>query len=316
MLPETKDSEFTWKDFQARNNNELVAILGNFVNRTLVLTHKYFKGIVPQKGKLQPIDEELLQLMQDFPAKVGEAIEQFRFREAVALMIDMARAGNKYLAETEPWKAIKADEERVKTIMYVALQLTGSLAAVINPFLPFTSGKLSQMLNISVSSWEQATKREQIAEGHTIGQASLLFEKIEDKVVDAQIEKLYQTRKAGEEATPDSTPAKPEIQFDDFSKVDMRIGTILAAEKMEKSDKLLKLKVDTGIDQRTVLSGIAKHYTPEEIVGKQICILVNLAPRKMMGIPSEGMILMAEDRTGKLVFLQPSTTIDNGSEIS
>lgn len=316
MLPETKDSEFTWKDFQARNNSELVAILGNFVNRTLVLTHKYFEGIVPQKGTLQPIDEDLLQLIQDFPGKVGEAIEQFRFREAVALMMDMARAGNKYLAETEPWKTIKTDEPRVKTILYVALQLTGSLATVIKPFLPFTSEKLLQMLNTVSASWSQAARREQIKEGHTIGEPSLLFEKIEDKVVEAQIEKLHQARKATEVAGSNSSPAKAAIQFEDFSKIDIRIGTILAAEKMEKSDKLLKLTVDTGIDQRTVLSGIARHYTPEEIVGKQVCILVNLAPRKMMGIPSEGMILMAEDQEGKLVFLQPSASIDNGSEIS
>ncbi len=316
MLPETKDSEFTWKDFQARNNNELVAILGNFVNRTLVLTHKYFGGKVPPMGNLQGIDKALLQQIPDFPEKVGEAISHFKFREAVALMIDMARAGNKYLADSEPWKAIKTDEERVKSILYTALQLTGSLVTVIRPFLPFTSDKLAKMLNMEVQSWDQAKAQENLPEGHEIGKASLLFEKIEDNVVDAQVEKLLQARKANEATTKGVEPAKEEIKFDDFSKIDMRVGTIVSAEKMKKSDKLLKLKIDTGLDQRTVLSGIAKHYAPEEIVGKQICILVNLAPRKMMGIPSEGMILMAENQEGKLVFLQPSEQIDNGSTIS
>jgi methionyl-tRNA synthetase len=258
----------------------------------------------------------LLQQIQEYPAKVGEAIEQFRFREAVALMIDLARTGNKYLADTEPWKEIKTDEERVKTILYTALQLTASLVTVMKPFLPFTSEKLAQMLNMEILAWSQASLQQQLPEGHAINQPALLFEKIEYEVVEAQVEKLHQSKKANEAATKNVVPAKAEIKFDDFSKIDMRIGTILSAEKMEKSDKLLKLKVDTGIDQRTILSGIAKHYQPEEIIGKQICLLVNLAPRKMMGIPSEGMILMAENPEGKLVFLQPSENIDNGSTIS
>ncbi len=316
ILPETKDSEFTWKDFQARNNNELVAILGNFVNRAVVLTHKYFSGTVPQQGELQPIDEELLEKIAEYPAKIGESIENFRFREAASIMMDLARTGNKYLADSEPWKLIKTDQPRVQTILNIALRLTASLATVIRPFLPFTSDKLANMLNYEITDWESATHKNLLPAGHVINDPELLFEKIEDKSVDAQIEKLHEAKKANDAETFKVTPAKSEINFDDFIKNDIRIGTILHAEKVAKSGKLLKLKIDTGLDQRTILSGIAQHYTPEEVIGRQVCVLVNLAPRKMLGIVSEGMVIMAEDLDGKLTFVTPEKPVSNGSMIN
>ncbi|WPP50566.1 methionine--tRNA ligase [Catalinimonas niigatensis] len=315
ILPETKDSEFTWKDFQAKNNNELVAIYGNFINRTLVLTHKYFGGMVPERGNLQTIDEEVLNRIKVLANEISASIENFRFREANALMMDLARTGNKYLADTEPWKVIKEDEDRVKTILNVALQIATSLSILSEPFLPFTAAKLREMLNIEAIAWQNANNEILIASGHQLNAASLLFEKIEDEVVENQVKKLHEARN---ETMHESKviAAKNEITFPDFEKIDIRVATILEAEKVKKSKKLLKLKVDTGIDQRTVLSGIAQYYQPEEIIGNQVCILVNLAARVMMGVESQGMILMAEDHDGKLSFIKPIDIVQNGSQIS
>ena len=315
ILPETKDSEFTWKDYQAKNNNELVAIFGNFINRTLVLTHKYFDGIVPEAGALQSIDEEALRQMQEIPQNISSSVENYRFREAVALLMDMARVGNKYLADTEPWKVIKEDEERVKTILNISLQISASLSILAEPFLPFSAQKLREMLNIEAIAWEKAGDRDLLNAGHTINKASLLFEKVEDDTVKKQVEKLENAMKENQ-AEAQASPAKDEIAFPDFEKIDIRVATIMEAEKVKKSKKLLKLQLDTGIDQRTVLSGIAQHYSPEDIVGKQVCVLVNLAPRKMMGTESQGMVLMAEDADGKLSFIRPEDLVRNGSIIS
>ncbi len=319
IMPETKDSEFTWKDYQAKNNNELVAILGNFVNRTLVLTQKYFDGLVPSRHKLQPIDEEALHQLQEIPNRVSTAIENFNFREAAAHMIDLARAGNKYLADTEPWKVIKADKMRVETILNISLQITASLSVISYPFLPFTSKKLQTMLNFQSTDWSTASANDLLAAGHMLEKPELLFQKIEDEWVEQQINKLHQedaAKEKKEEPTSDIAPMKEEITYDDFVKLDMRVATILTAEKVKKSKKLLKMTLDTGLDQRTVLSGIAQHYEPEAIIGKQVCVLVNLAPRKMMGIESQGMILMAEDPDGTLLFMQPEGKISDGSGIS
>jgi methionyl-tRNA synthetase len=315
ILPETKDSEFTWKDFQAKNNNELVAIYGNFVNRALVLTHKYFGGSVPEAHELGEPERDILMHVAETPAKLGQAIENFRFREAVSILMDLARSGNKYLADTEPWKVIKEDEQRVKTIMNISMQVVASLAILSEPFLPFTSQRLKEMINLGTVPWEKASSDKIVAAGHQINQANLLFEKIEDTVVEAQLQKLENAAKANmQDALVE--PAKEEITFPDFEKIDMRVATILSAEKVKKSKKLLKLKLDTGIDERIVLSGIAQHYQPEEIVGKQVCVLVNLAPRKMMGTESQGMVLMAENADGKLSFLRPEDVVKNGSMIS
>ncbi len=316
ILPETKDSEFTWKDYQARNNNELVAILGNFINRTLVLTHKYFDGKVPAKGTLETIDEQVLSKIQSWPDEIANAIENFRFREAVSFLMDYARMGNKYLADTEPWKLIKTDVNRVQTILNLCLQLTANLSVLMEPFLPFSAKTLKDMINLSdPRSWEEAKDTDILKPGHLLNPPVLLFEKVEDNIVEEQIQKLHQVIPAATEAQ-EETPAKPDIVYEDFSKMDLRIATILEAEKMEKSNKLLKLKVDIGLDQRTVLSGIAQYFKPEELIGKQVCMVVNLAPRKMMGIESQGMILMAEDKDGSLVFVKPEKGVSDGSIIS
>ena len=316
ILPETKDSEFTWKDFQAKNNNELVAIFGNFVNRTLVLTHKYFRGEVPAPEAWQDVDEALIRQIENIPQQVALAIEEYKFRDALAAMMDLARAGNKYLADTEPWKVIKQDEGRVRTILHLSLQLTASLSILCEPFLPFTSQALQTMLNIRYDRWEDAQRHDLLDVGHHIADATLLFEKIEDATVEAQMQKLMTNDipTSSEEAA--LTPQKEEIVYDDFTKIDVRVATVVAAEKIKKSKKLLKLTLDTGLDQRTVSSGIAEHYTPEEVLGQQVCVLVNLAPRKMMGIESQGMILMAEDQDGSLAFIQPGKNVGNGSGVS
>ncbi|MCC5919399.1 MAG: methionine--tRNA ligase [Cyclobacteriaceae bacterium] len=315
--PENKDNDFTWKDFQARNNNELVAIYGNFVNRALVLTQKYYDGKVPAAGELTERDEELLKVIDLYPGKIAASIEKYRFREALSIFMDMAREGNRYLAEVEPWKVVKEDPERVKTIMNVALQCTAALAIASEPFLPFSSSKLKGMLNLQDKSWRDLS-RELLKSGHQVEKPSLLFEKIEDELVDQQVQKLENSKKMneGEAASPELTPLKEEIQFDDFMKMDIRVGTILSAEKMKKSKKLLKLEIDTGIDKRTILSGIAQHFEPEAVVGQQVLVLANLAPRVMMGIESQGMVLMAEDTEGKLVFAQADGKIGAGSTIS
>jgi methionyl-tRNA synthetase len=315
-LPEAKDSEFTWKDFQAKNNNELVAIFGNFVNRALVLTQKNFDNKVPALGTLTDADKKLLDDLKAFPARIASSLETYRFREATALMIDLARLGNKYLADTEPWKLIKTDAVRVGTILNIALQIAANLTIVAKPFLPYSADKLAAMLKAKPYSWKDAGSAHLLTAGDPLGDAALLFEKIEDDVITRQLQKLNDKKKSMElEATP-ATPAKPEITYDDFAKMDIRVGTVVKAEKMEKSKKLLKLQVDTGLDTRTILSGIAEHYTPDEMVGKQVTLLVNLAPRKMMGIESQGMILMAEDKDGKLRLVQPSVPVSNGSGVS
>ncbi|MEQ9298289.1 MAG: methionine--tRNA ligase [Cyclobacteriaceae bacterium] len=313
--PETKDSDFTWQDFQARNNNELVAIFGNFINRAVVLTHKYFDGKVPAQGNLEPIDQSAIDAIAQFPTRIADSIDQFRFREAQAHLIDLARLGNKYLADTEPWKLMKTDEARVKTILNIAAQIAANLTILSEPFLPFTSKRLEGILNYQSTGWKSAGSAELIEAGHQLNKATLLFEKIEDEVITKQIEKL-KTPEIDMEETAAVAPQKETINFDDFLKMDIRTGTILEAEAVPKSNKLLKFKVDTGIDERTVLSGIAKHYSPEEMVGKQVTILVNLAPRKIMGFESQGMILMAEDADGAIRLLQPDELTQNGSVIS
>ena len=314
--PEQKDNDFTWKDFQTRNNSELVAIFGNFVNRTLVLTHKYYEGKIPARGELTDFDKETLAEVSVIKGKLEKSIESYRFREAVKIAMDLARLGNKYLADTEPWKIIKTDEERVKTIMNISIQITAALSIIMEPFLPFTSVKLREFLNIEKLNWDSAGDNDLIKVGHTINKASLLFEKIEDEEIEKQIQKLMDSKKANEIENKKVEPAKENCTYDDFMKMDIRVGTILEAERVPKTDKLLKLKIDTGIDQRTVVSGIAVDHKPEDIIGKQVSILVNLEPRKIRGIESQGMILMAQDASGKLNFVIPSDQTTNGSGIS
>ena len=313
--PEQKDNDFTWKDFQSRNNSELVGVLGNFVNRTMVLTHKYYEGKVPSCGELTDFDKEALAEISVIKTNLEKSIESYRFREAVKIAMDLARLGNKYLADTEPWKVIKTDEERVKTIMNISIQVTAALSIILEPFLPFTTAKLREFLNIDKLNWDLAGKSDLIEVGHTINKASLLFEKIEDEEIEKQLQKLQDSKKANEAEAIKVDPAKDNITYDDFVKMDVRVGTILEAERVPKTDKLLKLKIDTGIDQRTVVSGIAVDYKPEDIIGKQVSILVNLEPRKIRGIESQGMILMAEDASGKLNFVIPSDETSNGAGI-
>ncbi len=313
--PEAKDNDFTWKDFQARNNNELVAILGNFVNRALVLTQKYYNGVVPAAGELNDYDKETLNAIPAIVKKVEHALDNFKFREAVKEAMNLARLGNKYLADTEPWKLIKTDADRVKTIMNIALQITANLAILMEPFLPFSAKKMQKMINFDTPDWDSCGKTTLLKEGHAINKPELLFEKIEDDAIQAQLDRLAKTKENNDAANKDVNPAKENISFDDFTKLDIRTGIILEAEKVAKTKKLIKLLIDTGIDKRTVVSGIAEYFTPEEIVGKQVSILVNLAPRKIRGIESQGMILMAEDATGELVFVSPEKGIKPGSEI-
>ena len=315
--PETKDNDFTWKDFQARNNSELVAVLGNFVNRALVLTKKYYEGIVPERGELTEYDEATIGEMQKIKSSLERNIEHYHFREALKDAMNFARIGNKYLADTEPWKLIKTDPERVKTILNIALQITANTAIAIEPFMPFSAEKMLNMLAVEKFSWEQMGSMELIAAGHTIGEAQLLFEKIEDDVIQAQLDKLEAARKAilEAEAAQNVTEQKEEVSFDDFQKMDIRVSTILAAEKVAKTKKLLKLSIDTGIDKRTIVSGIAEYYTPEQLVGRQVLVLANLAPREIKGIESRGMILMAEDALGRLVLVQPEDKTMSGAMI-
>ena len=314
--PETKDAEFTWKDWQTRNNSELVGILGNFVNRTMVLTQKYYEGAAPVKNELQDIDKDTLAQLAALPSQIAESMENYKFREALQLTMEVARLGNKYLAETEPWKVIKVDEDRVKTIMNVALQITATLAVVCEPFLPFTAQKLETMLNLPNRKWEAAGDADAVKPGHQIGETIMLFEKIEDSVVEAQVNRLLETKKMNELESKTVPALKEEIVFDDFMKLDLRIGTILEAEAMPKSKKLLKFLIDDGMEKRTILSGIAEHFSPEEMIGKQVTFVANLAPRKMMGTESQGMILMAEDADGSLALLQPHKKVWSGASIS
>ena len=311
--PETKDNDFTWKDYQARNNNELVAVLGNFVNRALVLTQKYYNGVVPACGELTEYDQQTITELSGIKASLEHNIENYRFREALKDAMNFARIGNKYLADSEPWKLIKTDTERVKTILNIALQITASIATAIEPFMPFSAAKILNMLAVEKFGWDTLGSMELIAAGHTIGTPALLFEKIEDDVIQRQLDKLEATKAANAAAEVKAEPQKEACTFDDFQKMDIRVSTILAAEKVAKTKKLLKLTVDTGIDQRTIVSGIAEHFTPEELVGQQVLVLVNLQPRELKGILSQGMILMAEDATGALRLVQPSEAVKAGS---
>jgi len=320
--PETKDNDFTWKDFQARNNNELVAILGNFVNRCIVLTHKYFEGKVPQLNTLTDYDTQVLAEIPKLRKNIENQIENYHFRDAQKDLMNLARLGNKYLADTEPWNTIKTDENRVKTVLNISLQIIANLAILGEPFLPFTSAKLLEFLNMPKTDWESAGKSDILPTGHLINKAGLLYEKIEDEVIEKQLDKLKSTKpmetKENEIDTEKKvivSPQKPNIAFDDFAKMDIRIGTILEAERVPKTDKLLKLLIDTGIDKRTVVSGIAEHYKPEECIGKQVTLLANLEPRKLKNIDSQGMILLAENSEGKLVFVSPILPVNNGSVV-
>lgn len=315
--PETKDNDFTWKDFQARNNNELAAIFGNFINRVVVLTHKYYNGIVPTPNEFLEVDEQTLAELKAYPAVISSSIERYRFREALGEMMNVARLGNKYLADEEPWKMIKTDEQRVKTQMYVALQIASALATLCEPFLPFTSAKLCKILNIQSNSWDLEFEHWNVTKaGHQIGEAEILFAQIEDADIQKQLDKLEASKQANKIANMKAAPQKETITFEDFAKVDLRIGTIIEAEKMPKANKLLVLKVDTGIDVRTIVSGIAEHFTPEEVVGKQVTVLVNLAPRALRGVESEGMLLLTNTPEGKLVFVNPDTEgVSNGAII-
>ncbi|NOR87156.1 MAG: methionine--tRNA ligase subunit beta, partial [Bacteroidales bacterium] len=313
--PETKDNDFTWKDFQTKNNSELVAIFGNFVNRALVLTQKYFDGVVPAVHELTELDQNTLNEMLSFADRVGEKIQKYKFREAINEFMNLARLGNKYLTETEPWKVFKTDPERVETILHISLQISATLAVLSEPFIPFTSAKLKGMLNMGETNWEMAKRKDLVKTGDQLPKPNLLFTKIEDKEVAAQVQKLLDTKKANEAAEKVAAPAKENIQFEDFAKMDIRVGTIIEAEKVAKTKKLLKLVVDTGIDKRTVVSGIAEYYKPEDIIGKQVSVLVNLAPKKLRGIESQGMILMAEDNDGTLRFVAPTDVVKNGSEV-
>ncbi|HEY5499953.1 MAG TPA: methionine--tRNA ligase [Bacteroidales bacterium] len=313
--PETKDNDFTWKDFQARNNNELVAIFGNFINRAMVLTHKYFEGKVPARGTLTEYDKATIDEFVSVKKNVESYLDVFRFRDAQKEAMALARIGNKYLADTEPWKVSKTDMERVATILNLSLEIAANLAIAFEPFLPFSSKKLRDMLGMQEFKWENLGSIDLLGEGLQTAKPELLFEKIEDEAIEAQVQKLLDTKKANEIAEHKAEPAKADIDFEQFAKMDIRIGKVLEAELVPKTSKLMKLKVDTGIDQRTIVSGIAEHFKPEEVVGKQVCVLVNLEARKLRGIESQGMILMAEDADGKLYFVQPSAVIANGSQV-
>ena len=313
--PETKDNNFTWKDFQTKNNSELVGIFGNFINRVTVLTQKYYNGIVPQPNEFEQVDKDLYHEMQQIPEKIGKNLDEFRFRDALTEMMNLARLGNKYLADEEPWKVIKDNPDRVKTQMVCALQVAGALAYLCAPFLPFTSQKMKSGLNLGDKNWYEVLNTPPIPTGHQINEMPLLFSKIEDDVIEAQIKKLENTKINNQKTNPNANPMKEQISFDDFTKIDLRTATILEAEKVEKADKLLKLKVDTGVDVRTVVSGIAESFSPEEIIGKQVMILLNLAPRKIRGIESQGMLLLTTKPDGKLSFVTPDEKVENGIEI-
>lgn len=313
--PETKDNDFTWKDFQARNNNELVATLGNFVNRATVLTHKFFGGKVPALGELTVIDEDAFVQLAEFPAKIGELIENYRFRDALAEVLNLARLGNKYLAETQPWHLIKTDAARTGTVLNISLQIAAALAPLLEPFLPESAQKLADQLNIALGNWISAGRSDTLAVGHQLQEAALLFAKIEDAVVETQVQKLLNTKKENQLASTPVAPAKDDVSFDDFGQMDLRIGTIVAAEKVAKTKKLLKLTVDLGLEERTIVSGIAEYFIPEALIGQQVQILLNLAPREIKGIKSQGMLLMAENADGTLALMQPSVPVRNGSGV-
>ncbi|MBR4219183.1 MAG: methionine--tRNA ligase [Bacteroidales bacterium] len=315
IAPETKDSDFTWADFQAKNNNELLAIFGNFVNRTVVLTQKYYGGIVPEMGKLSDYEKEVLDKIKEFPALIGSSIEKYRFREAQAEMMNLARLGNKYLTDTEPWKKQKEDPEAVKTILHISLQICACLSVLCEPFLPFTAAKLQRMLNINIHDWNEGGRTDLLKAGDKINAPEYLFEKIEDEVIAAQLKKLEDIKKANQMANAEVEPAKEDISYDDFQTMDLRVCTVLAAEKVAKTKKLLKLKVDTGVDVREVVSGIAEYYEPEALVGKQVLMLINLKAKEIKGTLSHGMVLMAENANGELSLLQPQKEVKPGSSV-
>lgn len=314
-MPETKDNNFTWKDFQTKNNSELVNTLGNFINRVLVLTNKYYEGVVPTPNTFSDYDQEVLNAIKKYPQWIGEKIENFHFRDALSDLMSLAHLGNKYLADEEPWKVIKNDEERTQTIMYVGLQVTAALTQLAEPFLPYSADALRKLLNLKILSWNEIAEAELLPVGHTINKPELLFSRIEDDAIDAQIQKLENSKKQQKMTNPSAEPQKEECTFDDFQKIDLRVGTILEAQKVKKADRLLELKVDTGLDVRTIVSGIAESFTPEELIGKQVMVLVNLAPRKIKGIESQGMLLLTNKEDGKLSFVTPDDSIVNGTII-
>jgi methionyl-tRNA synthetase len=313
--PETKDNDFTWKDFQTRNNSELLAIFGNFINRTLVLTDKFFGNRVPEITEMNEYDQRVAAEVREFPNRIGRMLDHFRFRDSLSELMNLARLGNKYLTDSEPWKVIKTDEARVKTILNISLQLCANLAVLCEPFLPFTSARIRQMMNLPSLTWKDAGRMNLLSAGHPLNRSFYLFEKIEDSVIEAQVNKLRETKKNNEPPKPEVKPQKPLITYDYFAKMDIRLGTILEAKKVPQADKLLELRIDTGIDQRTVVAGIAAQFGPEEVIGKQVCFLVNLEPRKLRGLVSQGMILMAEGPDGKLAFLIPTPSLPDGSDI-
>ena len=314
--PETKDNDFTWKDYQARNNNELVAVFGNFVNRALVLTSKYFEGHVPALGDLTDFDRETLSELSTTRAAIERELDNFHFREALKEAMNLARLGNKYLADTEPWKLAKTDLARVATILNISLQITANLAIAFAPFLPMSSERLCQMLQIALPSWEDLGRADLMSVGHALGEAHLLFEKIEDEVIEAQVQKLLKTKAENEAAEATAAPVAAPIAFEDFQKLDIRVGTVLECTKVPKADKLLQFRLDDGLGGRTIISGLAEHYAPEDLVGKQVCFIANLPPRKLRGVESEGMILSTLDAaTGKLHIITPQQGVAPGSEV-
>lgn len=313
--PETKDNNFTWRDFQARNNNELVAVYGNFVNRALQLTWKYYDGVVPACGELTGADRAVIAEFAGVKAEVERLIEAFRFRDAQKEAMNLARIGNKYLADSEPWKVVKTDPDRVRTILHLALQLVANLAIAFEPFLPFSSARLRGMLAVEGAEWDRLGSLDLLPAGHQLAKAELLFEKIDDSLVEAQVQKLLDTKKANEEAAYKAAPVKPDIAFDDFTRLDIRVGTVVSCERVPKADKLLKFRIDDGLEQRTIVSGIARHYDPADLVGKQLCFIANLPPRKLRGIESQGMILSAENFDGSLAVIAPQREVKPGSPV-
>ncbi|WP_287827754.1 methionine--tRNA ligase [Bacteroides sp.] len=314
--PETKDNDFTWKDFQARNNNELVAVYGNFVNRALVLTHKYFEGKVPACAELSDYDKEVIESFKEVKSRLEDLLNNFKFREGQKEAMNLARIGNKYLADTEPWKLAKTDMARVGTILNISLQLVANLAIAFEPFLPSSSAKLREMLDISHFDWNELGRADLLEVNHQINKASLLFEKIEDEAIDAQLQRLAKIKKENEEANYKAQPVKEDIVFDEFTKMDLRVGTVLECIKVPKADKLLQFKIDDGLETRTIVSGVAKFYKPEELIGKQVCFIANLPPRKLKGVVSEGMILFAENNDGSLTYISPNKEVKPGSQIN
>ena len=314
--PETKDNNFTWKDFQDKNNNELVAIFGNFVNRTLVLTHKFFGGKVPAVTTTTDLEKQVADELAKFPESIGTSIENYRFREALAELMNLARLGNKYLTETEPWKQIKTNPKYTATVLNTSLQICANLAVLCEPFMPFTAERMRKMLNLGKMQWQQAGTLDLLADGTELAQPEFLFEKMEDAVIEAQVNKLLETKKQNELNAWAPAPVKEKVAFDDFGKVDIRVGTVLECTKVPKADKLLQFKIDDGMGGRTIVSGIAKYYTePEKLVGMQVCFIANFEPRKLKGVESQGMILSAEDKDGRLVLVTPSQLVTCGVNV-